>query len=420
MISGSFAAAAQEEYAEDSAFVEARTCPTDVLEQCGLLAARGEVEELRPLYDRFVESMPEHTALYCRFAFARAEHDYKRVVEIVDTLETRYADNLDLRGLLALCDVRLEAHRALGEYAALRRYCRERLDWCYRRGIKQSRQKNMKFYQQLAQRFAESPAPTEIWGERKFTLPVSRDWPVMMPASINGRADIPFYFDPTQPYTIISEADAKESGVTSVGEVMQLATARGVVNVRPAITGSMVIGQLRMENLMVFVADNDLPAPYNRTLGRDVIERMHNVRITDECITISVEGAAILADRSSRAKADYRPMRVDDYVESGDVFGLLRNETSLVFTATAEEQERMDGVLDRCCSPIAAEDVPSWLTPYIRPASSATMVPHTLMNTPKGLAYERLEDDCYKTIIINDKNIKGCAVDLQNMIIYVP
>ena len=90
--------------------------------------------------------LPPHVALFCRLSFARAEGDGVGVEGIVDTLETQFENRFDVRGLLALADVRLDAMYSAGRWKALEQYCRDRLQWCARRNIKASRRKVFRQY----------------------------------------------------------------------------------------------------------------------------------------------------------------------------------------------------------------------------------------------------------------------------------
>lgn len=88
-------------------------------DEVALLAARGDLERLRPLYDSVRQSLSPHTALYCRFAMTRGAGHHREVIALIDSLERFHERKLDVRGLLALATERCEAHVALGEYAEL-------------------------------------------------------------------------------------------------------------------------------------------------------------------------------------------------------------------------------------------------------------------------------------------------------------
>lgn len=400
-------------------------CPPEMVERCSLLAARGDVQELRPLYARLQPTLPADVALYCRFAFARAEGDNAAASAIVDTLESQYANRLDLRGLLALCDIKCEALRRMGQYADLQNYCKSRLEWCSRRGIKASRRENLKFYQQLAQRFQGAPATETLWTSTNAIVPVSREWPVMVPVSVAGDSVaegsvLPFLYDERQSYTIISEDDARECGVTPIGEPLKLNTANGKTTVRPAMAARLQLGNLVLHNHLVFVATDDLPAPYNRSVGNDVLLRFRQCVMGDDYMSVRNEGEFRRIDRSQRSDSAHTPRCVADYFAEHDILGLLRNETSLQFTASEAELRMMDEAIVHYFVDCTEASLPVWLETVTAEEPPIGRQAYTLYNTIDGFVYEHPEDGCYKTVILNSENTKGCLVNLQNMMIYVP
>lgn len=396
----------------------------DVAERCASLAARGDVAMLREIYDAHCDSLPKNTELYCRFAFARGRGDNRAISAYVDTLEAQYVDDLDLRGLLALCDVKCEALRQLGEYGELADYCRSRLDWCTKRSIKQSRQVNLKFYQQLAQRFADRQPLTEEWGAPHFFVPVSRDWPLLVPASLNGAGPMPFLLSTSQQQSFISRADAEECGITNLGTPLTLSTGQSVVNAVPVVVDNFAIGQLTLHNVMLFVVDEGVAAPFNRCIGNDILRHLQQIEINDQqmfvrrtegsrvqnpgvpmCFTVrggldlqqpvdsgyvrysldiaqphdfDVEGNRVLsAEYLKQAHSlvfdfnnmtyvaslprDYAPRSVSDYLATEDYFNLLRNETALYFTSTEDELAQIDAALTAALTPPDLSSLPRGL-----------------------------------------------------------
>lgn len=112
---------------------------TDSLaDRASLLAARGQVGELRPLYKRAGQSFPPSVRLYCELAIAQADHRWERVVDCVDSLTTTHSSSLDLKGLIALCLLKAETLHRLGRYDALGDYASERLAYFQGRRVKTS------------------------------------------------------------------------------------------------------------------------------------------------------------------------------------------------------------------------------------------------------------------------------------------
>lgn len=454
----------------------------DIAERCGLLAARGDVAMLREVYDAWHDSLPKNTELYCRFAFARGRGDNRAISDYVDTLEAEYVDDLDLRGLLALCDVKCEALRQLGEYGALGKYCRSRLDWCTKRSIKASRQVNLKFYQQLAERFADVDPVTEEWGSDRFFVPISRDWPLLVPASIDDTEEMPFLVSTAQQMSFVSAADAQECGIAVTGEPLTITFRKTAVKATPVVVRDFRVGQLTLHNVMLYVVDDNVPAPYNRCIGNDLLRHFCQIEINDQqmmvrrvensqlpgvpmCFTvrggldlqqpvdsgyvrysldiserydIEDEGNRVLStEYLKRAHSlvfdfasmtyvaslprDYTPRPVADYLAKEDYFDLLRNEASLYFVATDAELADIDMTLTKALSPPDPSTLPAALrAACITPqqAESLKAQPRQLLVTSKGLILEKAEGKYLKTVLVTPSNIGRHKIDISNLKIY--
>lgn len=286
VIGNSLPAVAQEEFAEDSLFVAEKAPSNEVSELCARLAARGDVAELQPLYDEYRAELPDYITLYCRLAFARAAGRHNEVSALIDTLESKHAESFDLRGLLALCEVKCEALRLLGDYRGLRSYTKERLDWCFRRGIKASRQRSLKDCQSIATTFAESEAATDEWGSDDFMIPVSRDFPLLFPVSINDGERMPFLLHLSSRYSFISKQDAADLGIEMICPPVSVATAWGMVKATPVIVSILTIGHLTIHSPMLYVVDEGIPAPFNRSLGNDLLRRLQYFEVNDQQICV--------------------------------------------------------------------------------------------------------------------------------------
>lgn len=408
-----------------------------IAERCASLAARGDVAMLREIYDVNRDSLPKNTELYCRFAFARGRGDNRAISAFVDTLEAQYVDDLDLRGLLALCDMKCEALRQIGAYGELADYCRQRLDWCAKRTIKQSRQVNLKFYQQIAQRFIDRPCVAEVWNDDHFFVPVSRDWPLLVPACIGSNEAMPFLVSTAQQTSFISRDDAAECGITSLDEPLQLVTTRGTIAASPVVVDSFSIGALTLRNVMLFVVDESVPAPYNRCIGNDILRHLQQIEVNDQQMLVrrmdgrrvktpgvpmcfsarggldiqqpvdsgyvrysldmaeredfEAEGNRVLsAEYLKQAESlvldfhnmtyvasplrQYAPRPVADYLATEDYFNLLRNEASLYFTASEDELAQIDAALTAALTPPDLSSLPRALrAACIRPEQAASL-----------------------------------------------
>lgn len=413
-------ATAQEEMAEDSLLMVEDKCPTDIYDHCALLAARGDVTTLEPLYDSLRTELPEHVDLYCRFAFAHAAGNDAEVISTIDTLESKYADHLDIRGLLAVSEMKCGALLRTGDYSRLKQYCKSQLDLFYRRSVKASRQQYLKNFQELAIKLMEKPGVNVVWNEDEFIIPSTRDWPILIPASIGDNEKAPFLYEPSQRWTFISSNDAKEWGVKPENVRMTVRGSQGSMKASPAFIDTLRIGELAICNTVVFVVDSTVAAPYNRSIGMVNMARMNKVTIHNDYFKMSRKGSPGIKDMSARTAENYQPYKLKKYLAGHSYFALLRNEPSLLFTVTDEEREEMEEVLEMACTPPAKEKLPTWLIRHIDAEIIEGATPHFLLNTPEGLAYEVFNGERYRTVVLTEKKIKDCSVDLQNMIIYVP
>lgn len=93
--------------------------------RAALLAARGDVGELRPLYRQHAGSFPVYVRLYCDMALSRADGHYGRMIACIDSLVRHYPRRLGTNGRLALAELKAEGLRQEGRYAEMRDYCRQ-------------------------------------------------------------------------------------------------------------------------------------------------------------------------------------------------------------------------------------------------------------------------------------------------------
>ena len=273
----------------------------DVAQRAAMWAARGEVVPCRMLYDSIVALRPEvhdsllppHVALFCRLSFARAEGDGVEVEGIVDTLETQFENRFDVRGLLALADVRLDAMYSAGRWKALEQYCRDRLQWCARRNIKASRRKVFRQYLAVAAENRDRPPSGILWHADSFSVTISRDWPLLIPVSAGGGHPLPFMLHSGQDHTIVSEADLKEWDISLLPttptvdiEVEGHATKAYVV-----VVDSLHIGGVTLTDIPVFAVGREVEPPYNRVVGTDILRRFPLTVVTDDLLTVRHEAS---------------------------------------------------------------------------------------------------------------------------------
>lgn len=255
---------------------------TNIPDSCVKLAARGDIAELHQIYDTLQTSLPDYAEMYCRFAFARGNGNNREIADVIDSLETKFAQHFDIHGLLALSEEKCEALRQLGDYPALQVYSKERLTKFKDSDMAAERFANLKNYNKIATLFASRPCVEEEWGATSFAIPISRDWPLLVPASIGDNGDSPFFVDTSCQYSVISRDDAKEWGLALPSETVIIDTPIGQVKATPVIVSEFVIGALTVHHAMLFVVGNDVEPPYNRCLGNDLLRRLQKIEINDQ------------------------------------------------------------------------------------------------------------------------------------------
>ncbi len=104
--------------------------------RAALLAARGNITALRPLYRDSGNRFPPYIRLYCEMALARADAHYARMIVCIDSLTDNYEKELGLRGRLALSQLKAEGLCQMGRYAELADYCRAEEAYYKRRRVK--------------------------------------------------------------------------------------------------------------------------------------------------------------------------------------------------------------------------------------------------------------------------------------------
>lgn len=256
--------------------------PADSLRQAALLAARGEVMQLRPLYERVHQRLPRHTNYYCQLAFARAEGRTDDLVALIDTLEQGYERKLGVRGLLALAQERCEALRYQGRWAELARYAEDRLAWAKRRQIRASRQKPLRSYQQLGRYFQDTPSPAVEWRASSFSLPrLAPDSVPVIPVELNEQHQQPALLTPFGRHTIVAASALSTLGINiKEHPTLPITTSTGEELMHAICLDSLRVGQWLVKNLVVYVYDDkNVQVDFPILLGLDVLRRLSTVEI---------------------------------------------------------------------------------------------------------------------------------------------
>lgn len=259
--------------------------PIDSLRQAALLAARGDILQLRPIYEQVRNRLPAHTEFYCRLAFARAEGNSPEVVALIDTLERKFERKFDVRGLLALALERCEALRYQGDWAALADYAQDRLAWAKRRGIRASRKKELEAFKKLGTALLYE-APLSIdWQEDQFSIArLANDSLPTIAVSLNGREVAPALLTPFGRHTIVAASLLIQSGYDlSAAPSLPITTSAGNEEMKAVRIDSLRIGNCTFLNLVVYAFDDShMEVEFPVLLGLDLLRRL-------SCLTVGKE-----------------------------------------------------------------------------------------------------------------------------------
>lgn len=256
--------------------------PTDSLRQAALLAARGEVHQLRPIYDAVRHRLPRHTQYYCQLAFARAEGRTNDVVALIDTLEQMYERKLDVRGLLALAHERCEALRYQGQWAELASYAEGRLAWAKRRRIRVARQKYLKAYQELGMAHLQVPPVSVHWLSDDFVVPrLATDTVATIAVQVNGEALQPALVTPFGRHTIVAASTLTRLGLEVQSlPTLPITTATGEEMMHAVRLDSLRIGDCLFRNLVVYAYDDsNVQVDFPILIGLDILRRLSTLSV---------------------------------------------------------------------------------------------------------------------------------------------
>lgn len=118
---------------------------------------------------------------------------------------------------------------------------------------------------------------------------------------------------------------------------------------------------------------------------------------------------------------EYRPLRVTDYIASDDLFGLLRNEASLLLTASPDEIVALEETLDKALTPPVVDELEEALQRAVIPAGESAVPPVTprlLLHSRRGLLFEEHDGLQTSTRVLDARNIGNHRIDLNNMLLY--
>lgn len=387
--------------------------PDSIANRCAMLAARGEVRQLRPLYRQHKAELPTYVRLFCDLSIARAEGDNHRTNQCVDSLVNNFPKQVGSVGRLALTELKAENLLNDGLYEELQAYADQQIRYLKRHNFRAARIDVFRDYAQKAVRYGSSGSNGRILGlaerrsdfellkayrsepsltafarltaraelarafnrpdvacasadsllrfyadslnaevqttyattcienyisqglwekladfcefatilpqlravpletfasiarelrnEQPFVLeqpstptsvPTTRDWPLLLPASINGGSNVYFHLNTGQHRTIITEADARQFGARVLNVTLSVNTMFGKVDVRPAFLRELRVGSVRFRNLLVYVfpaaaMTADIKPEICRILGNRELMRLGEICIYPEKIVFA-------------------------------------------------------------------------------------------------------------------------------------
>lgn len=146
--------------------------------RAALLAARGDVGELRPLYRQHAAGFPVYVRLYCDMALSRADGHYGRMIACIDSLVRHYPRQLRTNGRLALAELKAEGLRQEGRYAEMRDYCRQEEAYFRKKRVEADRLDVLRHYADKGSRLAGDSPRARLLGlaDRGLVFLLKRDF----------------------------------------------------------------------------------------------------------------------------------------------------------------------------------------------------------------------------------------------------
>lgn len=140
-----------------------RALPADSLsDRAALLAARGDIAALRPLFRASGAQFPPYVRLYCEMALARADAHYERMLSCIDSLTANYEKELGLKGRLALTQLKADGLCRMGRYADLAEYCSSEEAYYMRRRVKRYLLEPIREYRRKGERLGGMSARSRM------------------------------------------------------------------------------------------------------------------------------------------------------------------------------------------------------------------------------------------------------------------
>lgn len=252
------------------------------------LAARGRIFELLPAYQKQGANLDEYAKLTVRLALSKAFGRRTSAGTYAERLLTQFADSLLPTERTACFTTRAEALLFCGDWQGLKKFT----DAHAAQNAPNAAMRN--FYQALATAFAGEAASGTVRSTAAPSVRISRDWPLLLPAALEGKADINFLLDTEQRHTVITESDARAAGIQPLNVSRQIPLAGSVVTVRPALVRKLQLGELTLQNLIVYVIENgQVPDnAFSHVLGTDELARIGSIDLREEKLVFPTPGKA--------------------------------------------------------------------------------------------------------------------------------
>lgn len=242
------------------------------------LADRGQVFELAALFQSAGDSVDAYAHDRAALALAAAFGRDGELQAVADTLLTQYPDSLDEEDRILCFRSGADALARQGCWPALASFLKRHS----RPDISQS--VPLRQYQLWSEAW-RSVAPFRLdRPSRAFSVPTSRDWPLLAHLSLNGSNALPFLIDTGEGHTLVTAETARKTGLRVLSDTVMLSTSIGLVAASSAMTDSLSIGEAVMRRLPVYVVAENArwPKGFAGILGNSELSRMGTLRFFEE------------------------------------------------------------------------------------------------------------------------------------------
>lgn len=248
------------------------------------LAAQDDPFRLLAAYRRQSNALDDYARLVVRLKMAEAFGRRTTAGTCAERLLTNYADSLlptERADCFTAC---AEDFVWRGEWKALGEFLKSH------DSIAALNTSMAAYYKALAGSLAQEPVADVERSGKDAAVRLSRDWPLMLPATLNGKATLHMVLDTERRHTLLTEADAKAAGLKVLDVTVTLPLSGQMVETRPAFVRSLQLGGLTLKNILVYVVRRGAVADdaFARVLGTDDLLRAEVIELRDEKMVFPV------------------------------------------------------------------------------------------------------------------------------------